>query len=164
MMRARPAWMAAFCLCAALLAAAGCGRSAPFRFYVLAPIATPATAPADGRPVTIGVGPVRLPGYVDRSQIVTRRAAEEIDLAEFDRWGEALADSVPRIIADNLALLLPRERIALFPWLGSRSVQYQVDRGHRALRRPSGRRRGAGRTVAHHRARSGGSSANGGST
>jgi len=126
-MRRRAAWLAMSCLCAVVLTAVGCGgRSAPTRFYVLAPIAAAATAGSDGRPVSIGVGPVRLPGYIDRPQIVTRRVAEEIDLAEFDRWGEPLADGVPRTIADNLALLMPRERIALFPWLGSRSVQYQV--------------------------------------
>jgi uncharacterized lipoprotein YmbA len=107
--------------------AAGCGgRSAETRFYVLAPMPG-ATAPvADGRPVTIGVGPVRLPGYVDRGPIVTRRGAEQIDLGELDRWGEPLADAVPRILTENLATLMPAERFAQFPWLGSRQIQYQV--------------------------------------
>jgi hypothetical protein len=108
-----------------VLFAAGCGgRAAPFRYYVLAPLAGPAQTGADSRPVSIGVGPVRLPGYLDRPQIVTRRGAEEIDLAELDRWGEALADGVPRTIADTIGALMPNERIAFFPWTGT--VQYQV--------------------------------------
>lgn len=110
-----------------LLGSAGCGgRSVTPRFYVLAPIAAPAASAPDSRPGAIGVGPVRLPAYVDRSEIVTRRAPEEIELAEFDRWGEPLADSVPRTIGDNLAVLLPGERIAVFPWTASRSIRYQV--------------------------------------
>jgi uncharacterized lipoprotein YmbA len=67
-----------------------------------------------------------VPAYVDRPQIVTRRSADEVDLSEFDRWAEPLADSVPRTIAANLGALLPGDRIALFPWAGSRPVQYQV--------------------------------------
>lgn len=121
--------IAAVLLGAVLLAggAAGCGgRGAETRFYVLAPMPGAAAPAADGRPVTIGVGPVRLPGYVDRGQIVTRRGAEQIDLAELDRWGEPLADAIPRILTENLATLMPAERFAQFPWLGSRQIQYQV--------------------------------------
>jgi uncharacterized lipoprotein YmbA len=113
-----------------VVAAAGClPRTAPSRFYVLAPTVTaasPAPPAGEGRPVAIGLGPVRLPAYVDRPQIVTRRGPDEVDLAEFDRWAEPLADSVPRTVAMNLGALLPDDRIALFPWAGSRSVQYQV--------------------------------------
>jgi uncharacterized lipoprotein YmbA len=112
-----------------LLATGGCAqRATPSRFYVLAPVSAPASAPpAAGVPSpSVGVGPVRIPAYVDRPQIVTRKSSDEIDLAEFDRWAEPLADSVPRTIAGNLAALLPNDRVALFPWAGSRPVRYQV--------------------------------------
>jgi hypothetical protein len=127
MMRARLFGIAALLVSGSLLATTGClGGGAQTRFYVLAPLAGPVATAADSRSVTIGVGPVRLPGYVDRAPLVTRRGAEEIDVADLDRWGEPLADGVPRIIADNLAALMPAARIALFPWSGSRAPQYQV--------------------------------------
>ena len=112
----------------ALGALGGCARdAAPVRFYLLAAVAPPAASAArDDRPGTIGVGPVRLPSYLDRLDIVTRRGAEEIDLDDQHRWGEPLADCVPRTIADNLTALMPSERIALFPWVPTRSIQYQV--------------------------------------
>ena len=40
--------------------------------------------------------------------------------------GEPLAEGVPRAIAEDLGALLPSARIALFPWVGPRVVQYQV--------------------------------------
>lgn len=125
-MRGRVRRIAMVVLGAAMLASGCGGRGAETRFYVLAPVPG-ATAPiADGRPMTIGIGPVRLPGYVDRGPIVTRRGAEQIDLGELDRWGEPLADAVPRILTENLATLMPAERFAQFPWMGSRPIQYQV--------------------------------------
>jgi hypothetical protein len=77
-------------------------------------------------PATIGVTPVRIPAYVDRPQIVTRKGPDEISLTEFDRWGEPLVDGVPRTIAENLGLLLPNDRVALLPWAGMRAPQYRV--------------------------------------
>jgi len=129
-MRGRAHPIAALALGVLLLWVAGCaGGGSPSRFYVLAPIADRpgvAAAGAGDRPVSIGVGPVRLPAYVDRPQIVTRKSSDEIDLSEFERWGEPLADAVPRNLADNLGALLPGARIALFPWTGPRSLQYQI--------------------------------------
>ncbi len=113
-----------------LVALTGCaGSSAPARLYVLTPApearAAPLGAAVPGGPA-LGVGPVRLPGLLDRPQIVTRRGADEIDEAEFHRWGEPLADSVPRILAENLAALRETERVALFAWDPAPAVQRQV--------------------------------------
>ncbi len=107
----------------------GCmGRSAPARFYVLAGVprssgATPSAEP--GRAPELGVGPVTLPRYLDRTNIVTRRGTE-LEVAEFDRWGEPLSESVPRAIAANLATLLRTERIVVFPWSTATSIEHQV--------------------------------------
>jgi len=106
----------------------GCVRSDPARFYVLteAPRSTGAAPPAEpGRDATVGVGPVSLPGYLDRIQIVTRRGAQ-LEVAELDRWGEPMSEGVPRAIAAHLAALLQTERIVVFPWPGARTVDLQV--------------------------------------
>jgi hypothetical protein len=114
-----------------LLTAAGClgGPSAPTKFYTLMPVAAPdgtgRSAAAD-LAVTVGVGPVILPAYLDRSQIVTRRGPDELDLAEFDRWAGPLDDNIQGVVAQDLATLLQTDRIALFPWPKRRSVARQV--------------------------------------
>jgi uncharacterized lipoprotein YmbA len=107
----------------------GCiGHSAPPRFYVLtdvprSTVAAPSAEP--GRGPAVGVGPVALPGYLDRTQIVTRRGAQ-MEVAEFDRWGEPLSEGVPRAIAAYLAAFLQTERIVVFPWPGARTIEHQV--------------------------------------
>jgi len=113
-----------------LVALTGCaGSSAPARLYVLTPAPEARVAPlgaaVPGGPA-LGVGPVRLPGLLDQPQIVTRRGAEEIEEAEFHRWAEPLAESVPRILAENLAALRKTERVALFAWAPAPAVQHQV--------------------------------------
>jgi uncharacterized protein len=108
------------------LLVAGClgGGTASTRFYVLAPAETPAM-PAAGA-LSVGVGPVSVPGYLDRPQIVTRPAADRIELGEFDQWGEPLGAGVSRVLAEDLARQMPSARVASFPWRSMLSVKYQV--------------------------------------
>src|ERR671924_270261 len=103
--------------------------SQPSRFYLLSAgpntdTASPETSGQQGP--TIGVGPVTLPRYVDRPQIVTRTGPYEIKLAEFDRWAEALDANFTRVLADNLSLLLPTARVVMSPWPRATPLDYQV--------------------------------------
>lgn len=102
---------------------AGCS-SPPTRYYVLAPM--PESAPAAGREIAVGLGPVELPDYLDRPQIVTREGQNELNLAEFDQWGEPLQDNVAQVLAENLAALLPSRKVAVYPWKRSNPVDVQV--------------------------------------
>lgn len=115
--RAIPTQIALFAL---LISLAGCvgGKSAPARFYLLAPLAPSPSQPGIDRasdPVTIGIGPVEVAAYLDRSQIVTRRGQTMLDLAEFDRWAEPLKSSIPRVMLENLSMLLAGQRLTLVP-------------------------------------------------
>jgi len=74
----------------------------------------------------VGVGPITLPKYLDRPQIVTRVGRNQLALGEFDRWAEPLQDNVLRVLAENLALLIPTEQILLHPWPRSATLDYQV--------------------------------------
>jgi uncharacterized lipoprotein YmbA len=106
----------------------GCA-SQPSRFYVLSalPSVEPAVAPGSTSPnATIGVGPITLPRYLDRPQIVTRTSPYELKLAEFDRWAEALDANFSRVLAENLALLMPSSRVAVYPWPRATRIDYQV--------------------------------------
>jgi uncharacterized lipoprotein YmbA len=122
----RFAWL----LTAGVLALAGCMSVAdPTKYYVLSP-----TAPRDPTPtssassVAVGVGPVLIPGYLDRVQIVTRDANDEVAVAMYDRWAEPLESGIAQVLADNLGAHVGSERIAVFPWRGgvARVLDYQV--------------------------------------
>jgi uncharacterized lipoprotein YmbA len=106
----------------------GCA-SQPSRFYLLSAmpsIETASPATSGQQDLTIGVGPVTLPRYVDRPQIVTRSGPNQITLAEFDRWAEALDTNFSRVLAENLSILLPTARVVMSPWPRATSIDYQV--------------------------------------
>jgi uncharacterized protein len=110
------------------LMAGGCA-SQPSRFYLLSAVAnaetaSPGTSGQQGP--TIGVGPVTLPRYVDRPQLVTRTSPYELKLAEFDRWAEALDTNFTRVLAENLSILLPTARVVMSPWPRATLLDYQI--------------------------------------
>src|SRR5262249_23921679 len=70
---------------------AGCfGASRPARFYTLDPVQVRDSPGSTSTDAVLAVGPIDLPDYVDRPQIVTRTGSNELVIAEFDRWGGSL--------------------------------------------------------------------------
>jgi len=75
--------------------------------------------------VTIGVGPVEVPQYVNRPEIVTGLDSPVLQSAALAEWAEPLRDGFTRVLAENLSLLLATERVAIFP-RQSGVPEYQV--------------------------------------
>ncbi len=108
---------------------AGCGSSQATRYYVLAPMSSSlgSNKPAGNNDnPAIGIGPVQFPKYLDRPQIVTRSSRNQIDIGDFDQWAEPLKNNFTNVIAENLSVLIPRERIVVFPWSRSTPIGHQV--------------------------------------
>lgn len=76
--------------------------------------------------VVIVVGPVKIPGYQSRPQIVTQNKDNMLTFAEFDRWGESLDTALERIILENLTVMLPTATLGMFPCNFAIPVKYQV--------------------------------------
>jgi len=116
---------------AVALILAGCaGVADPTRYYVLSSIST---APGDPMPTAgsstgVGVGPVLVPGYLNRLQIVTRNGGDEVEISTYHRWAEPLEAGIAQVLANDLAVQLGSERIAVFPWRGriNQVLDYQV--------------------------------------
>ncbi|MFN7951204.1 MAG: PqiC family protein [bacterium] len=117
---------------AASLTAAGCGLSAfaakpdPTRFFVLA--AAPATAPAGALDPsrTLGLGPIDIPSYLQRPELVVRESATEIRPSSFDRWSESLDKGIARVLAQDLSTRLGLDRVTPYPWYATQEPTYQV--------------------------------------
>jgi uncharacterized lipoprotein YmbA len=110
-----------------LLVLGGCLSTPPTRFYTLPTLPDVSSSAAMGeRALTIGVGPVTLPPYLDRPQIVTRASEAQLHLAEFDQWAASLHDTVARVLAENLSLLMPTARVMLHPWPRTTEIDQQV--------------------------------------
>ena len=76
--------------------------------------------------LSLGIGPITLPAYLDRPQIVTRTSHAKLDLSEFEQWAAPLQDDVPRVLADNLSYLIPTNHVTVFPWQRSTLIDYQI--------------------------------------
>src|SRR5512135_1083107 len=82
-----------------------CGSTAPSRFYTLSPVAVNAPMDRDPLPqggLTVGVGPVGIPDYLERPHIVTRNGDNGLDLAEYDRWAGSLKQDIMRVLIQDL--------------------------------------------------------------
>lgn len=127
---------AVLCVSAAFLLSvtfllSGCslvGKSKPANFYVLtalpentAPIAVSGNTFPD-----LGVGQVRIPAFLDRPQIVTKVAENQIALSEFNRWGESFQSGITRVFRENMVVLLGGADVSAFPWLQPFPKDYVV--------------------------------------
>jgi len=77
--------------------------------------------------VSLGIGPVKFPGYLDREQLVTRISQNRFQIAENDRWAEPLAENFTRVLMQNLAALTPTVRLVSHPWRPSERPEYQLE-------------------------------------
>ena len=83
--------------CSALLSACA---SHPDRFYILNP--QPAAAPARITPVTQATLRIKLPAWLDRSQLVIDTSSDGVTVLEHERWAAPLADLISQTLAKDL--------------------------------------------------------------
>jgi uncharacterized lipoprotein YmbA len=105
---------------------AGCGVTKPSRFYLLTPLDDNGTRTITAPAPVLGIGPVTFPAYLDRPEIVHRSGDNQLHYAGSHRWAEPLKLAFHRTLAENLAILLPLERVSLHPWPRSTRPDYQV--------------------------------------
>ncbi|MCC6765307.1 MAG: membrane integrity-associated transporter subunit PqiC [Deltaproteobacteria bacterium] len=97
------------------VAAAGCTllspRHDPSRFYTLS-ARVPAAPVGRGEPLSVVVGAVTLPAYLDRNEVAVRVSASELKYALAERWAEPLVQNVTRVLVEDLGNALASDRIA----------------------------------------------------
>ena len=96
-----------------MLTACG-GRTPPAKFYTLQPVEQSPLGKSMPRDVALAVGPVAIPADMDRDEIVTRDAGNEVSFSEYHRWAGPLQQSIASVIAQNIATLLATERVTPF--------------------------------------------------
>jgi len=86
----------------------------PTRYFVLT--ATEPTTPPLPIPKAIGLDHVKLPEYLTRDEMVTRKASNQIDIQDYNRWGEPLKDGLVRTLRHDLEGQLGAERVLTPPF------------------------------------------------
>jgi uncharacterized lipoprotein YmbA len=86
------------------------------RFFILTPL-HPQSSPSGGARVTsLGIGPIHLPSYLDRPEVVTRVGPNEVKPAVFDYWAGSLSRQFEAVLAENLQALVGAGRVQMYPW------------------------------------------------
>ena len=135
-------WRPVLLLALALPLAACFRPSPPVHFYVLASPQERAVSMAEQRDNTpdegvparvgprVGILPITLPGYLQRPQMVVRRA-ESVDILreDYHRWGEELGQGVARVLSDAMTNNLADVQGLAMPLRGGAPVdmRMQVD-------------------------------------
>ena len=107
----------------------GCVNTQPTHFYLLRAMDSSTNSvmlETKKSGLSLGLGPISFPKYLDRPHIVTRISSHEIDLAEFHKWAEPLEDNVANVLDENLSALLSTDRIVQYPWKRSNLPDYQL--------------------------------------
>lgn len=86
------------------------------RHFVLAPIPAAELAKVASGALAVGVGQVKLPAYLFDTSLAVRKGTNEIIYQPLTIWAERLDTATQRVLAANLATLLPTDQIRLSAW------------------------------------------------
>ena len=116
-----------FCLffvtgCAGLLG----GESPPTRYYILSEVPRTVLPPPAASKAIIAVVEITMSDYLDTRNFVTRPTENTVDLAQFDQWGAPFRPHVSRTLKNNIANLVPSERVLLSPLSIPVRVDYEI--------------------------------------
>jgi uncharacterized protein len=99
---------------------AGCGFLKPAqstaRYFVLTPASATVPAPVATNALAVGLGQVKLPAYLFETSLAIRKGTNEIEYLPSALWAERLDTGFQRVLAANLATLLPSDQIHLSAW------------------------------------------------
>jgi len=116
-------------LCVFAMMLTGCAVSKPSKFYLLNSMTTPGesvSTSVDTDGPTVLIGPVTLPAYLDRHQIVKLVGNHELVMDDFTRWAEPLEDNFYRVLTENLSLLLKTPKVYAYNSRGSTPSDFQI--------------------------------------
>lgn len=105
---------------------AGCvGTTPQSKFYSLKPLEN--NNPAPNRPqLTIGIGTVEVPSYLDRPQMVTyQNNGIQLNISEFNRWSEPLYSMIRQTLAQDIVAFMPRDVVKV-PASARENFDYMV--------------------------------------
>ena len=103
----------------------------------------PAAEPAKVAPgaLAVGVGQVKLPAYLFNTSVAVRKGTNEVEYLPSALWAERLDTGFQRVLAADLAIVLPTDRIQLSAWQKDAVAaevyvtleQFDVDAGGRGV-------------------------------
>jgi len=94
----------------------GCSTTPMVKYYILSGMQVDISETVASETITIGLGPVEFPKFLDRPQIVTRESQNRVVMSEFHRWAGSFPEDFLRVLGRNLSMLLPTDQVVVHPW------------------------------------------------
>ena len=117
----KPSFRRALLLPGVALLLAACGSSD--KYYRLS---SDGPAPVRAAGLSVGIGPVALPGYVDRAELVFQNGANEFQVPTTARWTGTLQENVLRALHDDVGRRLDSGNVLTYPFPPNVPMRYQV--------------------------------------
>ena len=117
-----------FLSCSIFLILSCAKSSKPVEYYMLdasVGIDNNQTLKGDEGPM-IGLGPIRLPEYLDRFQMVVAVSENKYKLIDGHRWAEKLDQNISLALFKTLPTQLGTDRMIRYPWPQRPGVDFQV--------------------------------------
>jgi uncharacterized lipoprotein YmbA len=118
-------WSNRFVLVGIALMLGACGSSPTVRYFGLETIGVAHQRDAEDAPILL-IGPLRVPDYLKRPQMVRRGQGSEMIVDDFNRWAEPLNDAIHRAVASNVDGLLDGLVVVAFPSGPSLKIDYRL--------------------------------------
>ncbi len=100
------------------------------KFFMLTPIpageSRSASAQSGSSSLILGLGPVKFPAYLDRTEVVTQVEPNRLEVSETNHWAEPLKTNFTTVLGENLSALLGTAEIVHFPWYSTTHMDYQL--------------------------------------
>jgi len=108
-----------FTLILMFLMAIGCRSTTPqISYYALSTAGGGQIQALNATPIQtrIGIGPIVLPAYLDRHQMVIRTGPNQLRIDDYHLWAAPLSEEMPRILAENIMQADRALRVDRAPW------------------------------------------------
>jgi uncharacterized lipoprotein YmbA len=86
------------------------------RYFVLKPLSATAPVPVAPNCMAVGLAQVKLPAYLFNASLAISKGTNEIEYLPSALWAERLDTGFQRVLAANLAIVLPTEQVRMSSW------------------------------------------------
>lgn len=103
-------------LLAIALATGACSTGNTTRYYMLSADSNASVSRSLSESLVLGVGPVTIPDYLDRAELVFQSSPNRFEIPSQHRWAGSLQQDVQRVFGTNLANELGTTTVHFHPW------------------------------------------------
>ena len=104
-----------------------CSSSGPkTQFYSLFADKAPQVHALDNKSLSIGIGPVELPEYIEHPGIVSVTNSNRVIVSGFNAWAGDLKENISRVLASNLSTAFELDQVWAFPWNNRIKPDYKI--------------------------------------